>query len=478
MTGNFAVVGSSAQYTSAELLHTARTFSAVLGSQGSPRDPYDFRVGLIAKNSPEYVAAFLGILLAGAVPFLIDPNLRPGQIADLLESCGLDSYVSDSGHGANPQLATGLSGLDLVRCADRPDRPSLAPTTEVCRFTSGSTRTAACIEFSGQAVLNAAQGWITASGLSSHDRVLCFAGGYNGLAFNTSFVPSLLVGATLFLPHALPSAAYVRRKLEQIQPTVLVGFPAIYDALSKPGRKLPPLDELRLSLSSAAQLAEQTRATLASRDRLNISDYYGLAETGPLTLDPRPTDPAGGQGRPLDHVNISVVEPEVHGADGDILVRSTSMGTRYLNYPGLFEQRLTAEGYYITGDQGRLVGEVLFLSGRKGRGINVGGKKVSAEEVRSALLRHTDVTDAHVLALNVPNGNDTHRTILAAILSVEAQREGAPLSAEGVRAHAAALLAAHQVPERILVVENIPRSGSGKPQIQEILALLGPDGQS
>ena len=308
--------GEDEQLDGATLLRLAAEFGEWLGDlrAASPR------VLIRSRNSTRYVVALVGTLLAGGVPLLLDPLTSDTELGDLIATCGIDLVLDDPSAGPiagqrsplvddqdgryRAHLATRApTGHRATRIGRAAAAPALAPGTELCRFTSGSTRTAACIEFSGTAVLAAARSWIVASRLTSQDRVLCFAGLYNGLAFNTSLIPSMLAGAALTIPTGLPTGGYVRRQLAASQPTVLVAFPAVYDALAESATPLVGAEQLRLSLSSAARLSLDTAVRLATRHNVRVSDYYGLAETGPVTLDLDPA-PGSGQGRPLSHAEL------------------------------------------------------------------------------------------------------------------------------------------------------------------------------
>ncbi|HST48466.1 class I adenylate-forming enzyme family protein [Jatrophihabitans sp.] len=461
--------GNAEQLDAARLLELAGEFGDWLARQPVTGP----RVLLRARNSPGYVVALIGTLLAGGVPMLLDSSASDPELGELVRACGVDLVLDDRSagpiDGARPPLAdngdgryrmhpvgTASSGHRATIVEHRTARPALAPGTELCRFTSGSTRTAACIEFSGAAVLAAARSWSTASELTARDLVLCFAGLYNGLAFNTSLIPSMLAGAGLTVPMGLPSGGYVRRQLAAVQPTVLVAFPAIYDALVESATPLDGVGRLRLSLSSAARLSPAVATTLADRDGVRVSDYYGLAETGPVTLDLRPV-PGGGQGRPLPHAEL-VLDTEP-GHERELLVRTPSMGTRYLNYPGGFEERLTTDGFYRSGDEGELRDGRLYLHGRAGKGLNINGRKISPDEVRQVLLSHPAVRDCHVLAVQ----DEAGQPVLAALLVPYG--DVAPTE---LRRHCLDRLASYKVPGRILFASSIPRSGSGKPQLQRI----------
>ncbi|HEX8095177.1 class I adenylate-forming enzyme family protein [Jatrophihabitans sp.] len=461
--------GDDDHVDTARLLRMAARFGGWLGEQ-RPANP---RVLIRAHNSTRYAVALVGTLFTGGVPMLLDPLASDTELGELIATCGvdlvLDDYSAGPIAGQRVPLVDDASGRYRVRPAAAAPTghratvishsaavPALAPGTELCRFTSGSTRTAACIEFSGTAVLSAARSWIAASRLASRDRVLCFAGFYNGLAFNTSLIPSMLAGATLTVPSGLPSRGYVSRQLAAARPTVLVAFPAIYDALAESATPLAGVSHVRLSLSSAARLSPDTATTLAARYDLQVSDYYGLAETGPVTLDLDPV-PGSGQGWPLPHAEI-MFDTE-RGYDREILVRTPSMGTRYLNYPGGFEARLTADGFYRSGDEGELRDGRLHLHGRLGKGLNINGRKISADEVAQVLLTHPAVRDCHVFALR----DEAGQTVLGALLVPAGE-----VAEANLRRYCLERLAPYKAPSRILFTTSIPRSGSGKAQLQRI----------
>src|SRR5690606_35355445 len=263
-------------------------------------------------------------------------------------------------------VATGFTG----------ERPELAADTELGRLTSGSTRAPACIEFSAEAVTNAARTWAQASGLRPADLSLCFAGLYNGLAFNTTLMPSLFTGASLVLPGGMPSGGAIMRHVTTFRPSILVAFPAAYERLTDYtlGSLAEPTAEalrgLRLRLSSAAPLSAAVAEHVAHLSG-PISDYYGIAETGPVTFadGTRPE----GKGMLLPGVTVDV-RPRPDGAQV-LHVRTASMGTRYLNCPGEFERAIAEDGSYRTSDTGTVRDGELFLTGRAQPILNIGGRK-------------------------------------------------------------------------------------------------------
>ncbi|MEV7966483.1 class I adenylate-forming enzyme family protein [Sphaerisporangium sp. NPDC088356] len=436
-----------------ESARVAKELAAHLGPYGERA-----RVGIRGGNSTAYVVLYLAVLRAGCVPFLLDRTSGPQETEAIAEDCGLDLLLYEP--GTPPPVYSSVvaspQGMLLSALPSRARRPDLCDTTQVARFTSGSTGRPHCVEFSGRAVHRAAVNWIEGTGLGADDRILCFASLSNGLAFNTSLLPAFLAGARLHLGHGLPTASRVVRMLEQTGATRLVGFPALYDSLVRRGPALPAFSGLRMAISSAAPLSPETKERFIARTGVAIQNYYGAAEAGPLTFAADPvTDP--GLGKPLPGVSLragrSAEEPEA------VEVRSESMGTRYLNAPGLLESRLTPDGHYRTGDLGYLAGGSLVLTGRTSQVINIGGRKIDAVEVTDVLRGAEGVRDAVVLHVTDRHGGDA----LAAVLAAEPS-----LDTVALRRHVGARLAAHKVPTLVQVVPRIPRGSSGKPAMAEI----------
>jgi acyl-CoA synthetase (AMP-forming)/AMP-acid ligase II len=414
------------------------------------------RVGLMAENSVAYVCAYFSILHAGAVPFLIDYNFGPREIGVIATDCGLDAVVHD-GRDVSGEPRGTVGGLHVTALTPPPDAPRPLPDTAVCRFTSGSTGKPNCIEFSGSAVVSAARNWVDGTGLTADDRIACFAALSNGLAFNTSLLAAFLTGASLHLDRGLPTGGRLARMLRDVGATRLVGFPALYESLLRRPDPRQAVDGLRVAISSGAPLDDESGARFAKLTGVPISNYYGVAEAGPLTFPAG--DITGGLGAPLPGV---LVEAGVPGAPGEIRVRSESMGSRYLNAPGVFEARLDDQGYYRTGDEGFLADGALHLSGRTDRMINVAGRKIDPIEVAAVLGQADGVLECVVFEAAGRHGEP----VVAAVVV------GDGLDLDALRLRCAAELAAYKVPRLLRSVPEIPRNGIGKPSLTALRRCL------
>ena len=145
------------------------------------------------------------------------------------------------------------------------------------------------------------------------------------------------------------------------------------------------------------------------------------------------------------------------GKTGEVVIRGDNVTRGYGNNPAVNE-RAFAKGWFRTGDQGYFDGDgYLFLTGRLKEIINRGGLKISPQEVDDALLGHPMVAQAITFAIPHPTlGEDVVAAVVLAGNRSASERE--------IREFAFSRLADYKVPSRVLILENIPKGPTGKPQ--------------
>lgn len=441
---------------------TARTLEELLA-------PECRRVALHAANSVDHIVAYYALMVAGRLPFLVDAHFEALELQQIVDDCGIDAFLTDRTArfplSARLQTVSG-SRLGLALPYDRPPAsavPETHPSTATCRFTSGTTGRAKCLEFSHDAVLNAARSWIAGTGLAADDRVLCLAAFNNGLAFNTSLLPVFLTGAHLHVYQGLPTSSGIKRAVARSRATRLVAFPLAYRLLAEaPEADRAAFATLTRAFSAATVLDGRVKARFEERYGVPVADYYGVAETGPCTYerDPRHSE---GLGRALPGAELRVVR-HTSGAP-EVRVRTTSMATRYLNAPGLLEERIDADGFYATGDAGRLEEGRLHITARIGGPLNVAGRKIDLTEIEHLVRGLTDVTDAVCFA-----DRDARDETVVHLVLAGARPPSRPEITRACRDR----LAAYKVPGRISYLPSIPRSAAGKVRMTELCRLLSP----
>ncbi|MEU4181136.1 class I adenylate-forming enzyme family protein [Streptomyces sp. NPDC026589] len=426
------------------------------------------RVVLYAPNSIDYLVSYVALLRTGRVPFLVDAQFGSSELEHIRKSCGTDAVL------AAPETVSLLSSA--VRTHRLPahtltvsvlerhssDAPELHQDTAVCRFTSGTTGAPKCLEFSHTAVLAAAANWRDGTGLSETDGTLCVAAFTNGLAFNTSLLPTFLAGGRLHLLTTLPTSARLAHAVRATGATRIAAFPLVYEALARSSLPDDSLSGLRLALSAGAPLDPTARSAFTTRFGVRIADYYGIAETGPCTYE-RDSAVTTGLGTPLPGVSVRTAAPAEGNGAARILVRTASMATRYLNEPGLLERAVDTEGYYRTSDTGSLTDGRLMVTGRLGGPVNIAGRKVDPTEVEASVRTLPGVTDAAVFA---DRGADGAPVLHLAVASAR------PLARTDIVRGLRSRIAGYKIPAMITMVEQIPRSAAGKIRLRALLSAV------
>jgi oxalate---CoA ligase len=172
--------------------------------------------------------------------------------------------------------------------------------------------------------------------------------------------------------------------------------------------------------------------------------------------------PAGAEIRIVDAAGADVPP----GATGEVAIRGPGVTPGYLN-----NDRANAEaffdGWFRTGDEGALEDGYLRLRGRLKELIIRGGENISPHEVEAVLLANPQVAEA--VAFGVADEKYGQTVAAAVVLRGD-------VTTEDIRREARRSLAAFKVPDRIHVVEQIPKTPTGKVQRSRMAAQLEGDG--
>lgn len=244
------------------------------------------------------------------------------------------------------------------------------------------------------------------------------------------------VGATPFLHELLTAAENAGRRLPTLQ------------VFACGGAEVPPA--LIAKTYSVLDQCRAFRVYGSSEVPLTTLGFYGDGEMElAATTDGKVTDYdvriAGDDGRTLPV-----------GAEGEICVRGPSMLLAYAN-PQATAESFDADGFFATGDLGRLTAEgAIVVTGRKKDLINRGGEKVSAKEVEDILHRMPGVREAAIVSMPHARLGETLCAYLIAHDDVDIGLDDVLAFVGG------AGVAKQKYPEHVVVVSDFPRTASGK----------------
>jgi len=327
-------------------------------------------------------------------------------------------------------------------------------------YTSGTTANAKGVLHSGDTLLAEARSLRPVHALTGDDVVLM----PSPLTHISGIVHALLVPAVFGTTAVLmdrwePGDALARIAAEGV--TYMVGAPTfLRDLAQHPDRRRG----LRLFSCGGADVDPALLREAAARLGCVAKRVYGSTEFPTVTTtgtDDPPERPIETDGRAIGANEIAIVDedgaPVDAGREGEILARGPECFLGYRN-AALNAEAFTPDGWFRTGDLGAVDGDgYLRITGRRKDIIIRKGENISAREVEDLLAAHPAVAEVAVVGVPDPSAGE----IACAVLRPR----------PGVRTPTLAELAAHltaqglsrrKLPERLAIVDEFPRTASGK----------------
>ena len=452
-------------------------------------------VGIAARNSANWIVAYMAVLMAGGCATLLNGWWQGGELAEGIRLGPCKLLIADEGR------ARRLDGLDhgatiLSLLHDCPPAQGLAALTAkgggadtalpeltgddraTMLFTSGSTGQSkgAWSDHRGvtQGTMNYLAQSIAVLGLMEERGALPTSQPtalVNVPLFHvTGEVPLLLqsyaLGRKLVL---MPKwdAAEAMRLIEAETITYFVGVPLMsYEIATHPDKDKYDLSScVTFAAGGAPRPAEHVNRIREALPQGFPILGYGLTETngvGAGNFNENYLAKPGSTGRaspPLAELGILDDDGNVlpQGAIGEICIRSICNFVGYWKNDQATREAFTADGWFRSGDLGYLDADAyLYIVDRKKDIIIRGGENISSIEVETALYAHPDVAEASVFGLP----DERFGEVPVAVYQAE---EGRTLDPEALRDFVAARIAPFKVPAKFWqVTEPLPRLGTEK----------------
>ncbi|WP_086828108.1 long-chain fatty acid--CoA ligase [Streptomyces sp. NRRL B-24572] len=467
-----AVRHDDSTLTYAELDEASARVAALLRDRGvRPGD----RVALTMPNVPLFPVAYYGILRVGGVAVPMNPLLKAREVAFTLHDCGArivlashlfaDEVTKAAAETGTACLVTEPVAFDDMLRAHEP-MPGIVDRTDddpaLILYTSGTTGTpkGAVLSHRNLATNTAT----TAETLvqAGPDDVL-FGGLplFHAFGQTCALNTAVAAGATLtLLPKFEPGRALEIMARDGV--TVFLGVPTMYAALLH--AELPDgfdASRLRLAVSGGSSLPVEVLHGFERRFGATVLEGYGLSETSPVAAFNHPDRPrkAGSIGQPIRGVGMKLVSEAggqvPPGEVGEIAIRGDNVMAGYWNRPEATEEAIR-DGWFYSGDLARVDEDgFYFIVDRKKDLIIRGGYNVYPREVEEVLYEHPAVAEAAVLG--VP-----HPVLGEEIAAVITLRPGAEATAEEIRDHVKARVAAYKYPRLVTVTTELPKGPTGK----------------
>jgi cyclohexanecarboxylate-CoA ligase len=329
-------------------------------------------------------------------------------------------------------------------------------------FTSGTTGEPKGVIHASNTLIGPTLTFIERMRLGDKDVVFMPSPLAHQVGYEYGSLVALLIGAPLVLQD-IWNAETARDLIAEHGVTyTFAATPFLADLAHLPGIEEAKLDAFKLFVTSGAPIPPPVVAAAQEKLKATVVGGWGMTECGILTC----TELSGykvleSDGHALPGEEVRVVDRNrkeaPRGTEGTFEFRGPALFVGYLKRPDLYD--LDADGWFDTGDLARIDEEgYVRITGRKKDIIIRGGENIPVVEVENAIYRLEDVLDAAVVATPDPRLGERACCFVHLV-------DGARLDLEALRKHLASEgLAKSYWPERLEIIDEMPRTATGKIQ--------------
>ena len=465
--------------TYAEFDAAADRWAAILESKRIGRGD---RVAVISGNRPEIAELFYACTRVGAALVPLNWRLAPIELGAIVRHAQPGLVIGESrfraplegeakgdtrdwldlDHDAPGLLGSAVrTGSDVESAADDP---------ALILYTSGSTGQPKGVIVPQRQILFNAIATTTAWELGHTDIAPVSTPFFHTGGLNVFATPLWHRGGTIVLFDQFDPASFIDGLVEE-KCTVALTVPTQLVMMSQASSWGRPMPDLRFFISGGAPCSPALAAKVRSAG-YTLREGYGLTECGPNCFAMSSEEAArntGKVGRPVPFLEMRLVGESMNdvpeGEPGELLLRGPQMFGGYLHDPGRTAEALADGGWLRTGDLAIRSSDGLYaICGRRKEMYISGGENVFPGEVESALTSHPAIAEAVVIGIPHSVWGEVGCAFIL-------PRAGASAPApEDVIAFARRNLAAYKSPRCVVILNEFPRLGSGKPDRRALTA--------
>ncbi len=431
-------------------------------------------IALWAPNSADWIGFYFGVLKAGAVAVTLSWALSPRELAMLLGHSRPKIVFTDSSKLEAVQSARESAGVEKIICADGDldlnglmakgsekfraiDRDRL--DTAAVLYTGGTTGMPKGVMLTHQGI--AFSSWAVAycERSTEKDRALCF------LPFNHVFGQVHIMNATILAGGCLEllptfDLERVLQLMESGRVSKFFAVPTVYVRLLGVGDLEKRKGGLRYSFSAAASMPMSVVKQWKERTGIAIAESLGMTEMMPLVYNHYYSHRVGSVGQTVHQVEIQIRDMDGNrlpdGERGEICARGPNVMKGYLNNPEATARAFWDGGWLRTEDIGLFDEDrYLYIVDRLKDLIITGGENVYPREVEEMLYTRPEVEECALIGLPDPNWGER-------VTAIVKLRAGQSLEPDKMSAFLKSSLAPFKVPKEYIVVDELPKSATGK----------------
>lgn len=435
-------------------------------------------LGVLAPTSAAFPLCALAAWSVGKTVVPLNYLLKPEELQYVVDDCGTDTIIASRAlleHMGYTPVAKRLIVLEDVdfRGVPEPLWPASAADDDlgVILYTSGTSGRPKGVMLTHANIasnIRQIKEWVNI------DRQFTFLGvlpQFHSFGMTVLTLLPLSVGAkVVYTARFVPGK--VVRLIRQHRPTILIAIPSMFNALlHAKDTTAEDFSSLRFVVSGGEPLPQAVFDAFRERFGITINEGYGLTETSPVSNWCRPWEwRAGSVGRALPGIKQRIVDGKGRAlpanTDGEVQMSGPNIMRGYYKLPSETAAAFTSDGFFRTGDMGRLDSDGhLSITGRIKEMLIVGGENVFPREIEEVLNKHSSVSASGVVGRVDPMRGEVP------IAFVEL-KEGAVFDETALRQHCRKSLAGYKVPESIIRLDALPRNPTGKVMRRELKKLV------
>lgn len=268
------------------------------------------------------------------------------------------------------------------------------------------------------------------------------------------------------------TARFMPKKLHKLikdhKPHFFVAIPSMYNALTNLKDATPDdFKSIQVAASGGEPLPKDVMNRFQESTGIQICEGYGLTETSPVVClnVPGATRP-GSVGQLIPECSVKIISDEGQtlppNEEGEILIAGHNIMQGYFKMPELTDQVIRPDGYFITGDWGKIDDDgYLYITGRKKEMLIISGENVFPREIEEVLNNHPAVHSSAVIGRQDPSRGE----VPIAFLQLQ---EDSDYDEKDLRAHCRSILAGFKIPKEFIILDELPRNPTGKIMRREL----------
>lgn len=472
----------------------------------------DSKVGMWAKNVPDWLTMFFAAAKLGAVLVTVNTNYKNAELEYIMKNADIHTMCLVNGYRDSdyvqmmydlvPELKTQqrgrlksekfpelrnvvyigqekqrgmyntpellLMGSHLPDSDLREASSGISPHDVVnMQYTSGTTGFPKGVLLSHHNILNCGNATGEFMGFTHEDKLLTCVPLFHCFGCVLALCAVITHGSTMVMVEDFDPLK-VLASIHKERCTILYGVPTMFIAeLNHPMFDMFDLTSLRTGIMAGAVCPIDTMTQVMEKMHCKVISVYGLTETSPGMTATRITDStevrATTVGRPYPGIDVMVIDPDTGeecpaGVQGEMCCKGYNIMKGYYKNPEATAEIIDENGYLHSGDLGVKDENGNFrITGRIKDMIIRGGENIYPRELENFLFRMPQIESVEVVAIPSPKYGEE----VGAFIKI---KKGSALTEEEVRLFCRGQIARYKIPKYIFFVDEFPMTASGKIQ--------------